>query len=317
MEKREYFIDTDFKVFLEDNAWGKKLSSKIDFKNANKYKTKGSIYPNRTFLNVLISNFVIDGKASLNEVIKKLEEVQYPFSLKDFKPAGGYSSFPDEAGPKWIEVFDMATQKGLSVKRMKKPVVTFFQWTQNENIISYIEKNIAPIEYENIKHLWRNLGYDDDLDSIKQMGFNASSLLKPKDIAEEKERMNLKTQRVLSFIEKANPEQLEGLLNASAPSSKRIDSYIHKNKLEISMFSTFDYEKEMTPKPRSWFTENQLKVIDVLEAKTNQVLLEKTPSNAKERFKEIKEATGEDFESSLILQMRDGTEHRLPGLRKK
>jgi len=318
MAKRTHFIEKDFETFFTDTNWEKILKSKVDYTQTKKFKDKYRTV-DCTFLSGLISYAILSlkGREKFDEIFNTLDNKSYNYSDKDLVlPLTLSSNISSEEVDEIIQLFKLYESKGIELKKNKESINTSFSRLHHYKLDQYKLENDLVTD-EHLKHI--NFHY---LHAIKQYNdYKQSGVLKYIS-KQEREIEKINYENAIKFIKEiitsplVSTEILQHILNDIPTDNDLFETFIQKNKLEISVFSEGQYFNAVKLKPKEVFTSEFIEIIELLEKKLGITYLDNTGKNPKEVFEETLKQSDNDFNGILSLQYKDGTSIELNTKRK-
>jgi hypothetical protein len=285
MAKRSHFTDNDIEVFLKDTNWEKTFTKRIqDWKVA---KFNGM----HTFVQKLF-NHVASYKRSdycFIELLNKLDKAGYTFSPTEFLPSMMHmGSVSENFAQTYVQLFTFLESKGFQVdKSMKYQLIQNFESTFHPVLVEFMDSKGIDIYWPNITRLIRGLRMK-ATSTFVEMGAFSKSPMGQLMLTQEARTMNkqfdsrlttmmneaqvqddMELDFIMKYLNKVqlDKKQIKELEQNLLPPQMRLQQKLFEQNGSVDPFEMMQVGMEKKPKPRDWFNESQLKIIDLVEPK--------------------------------------------------
>lgn len=285
MAKRTHFTDNDMDVFLNDINWEKTFKKRIeDWKLAR-------FSHNRTFVQNIFNQVASNNKSneSFTELLNKLDMAGYPFIQNEFLPGTIHiGSVSEKFAQTYIQLFTFIESKGFKLDRnMEKQVFEMFKDTFNPTLNNFLASKGIDVSWSNVERLVRGLRMK-ATPTFMDMGVISKSSIgklmlnrhaqtmdgqlnqKLLDSLEESDAQdNIELNFILDYLNKVqlSKTQIEDLERTLIPPQLRLQQRLFQANGSVDPFQMIQVGMEKKAKPRDWFNESQLKIIDLVETK--------------------------------------------------
>jgi hypothetical protein len=285
MAKRSHFTDNDIEVFLTDTNWEKTFTKRIqDWKVA---KFNGM----HTFVQKLFNHVASYKRSdySFIELLNKLDKAGYTFSPTEFLPAMMHSgSVSENFAQTYMQLFNFLESKGFQAdKTMKLQLVQNFESTFHPILNEFLESKDIDVSWSNATRLIRGLRMK-ATSTFVEMGDFSKSPMGQLMLTQEARTMNkqfdsrlttmmneaqvqddMELDFIMKYLNKAqlDKKQIKELEQNLLPPQMRLQQKLFEQNGSVDPFEMMQVGMEKKPKPRDWFNESQLKIIDLVEPK--------------------------------------------------
>jgi hypothetical protein len=285
MAKRAHFTDNDIDVFLNDTNWEKTFNKRIE-------NWKVARFPYEKTLVQQLFNQVASYKKSnviFTELLNKLDAAGYPFEQSEFLPGTMHvGSLDNHFAETYIQLFTFIEQKGFSLnKTLKSQMFEMFKETFNPKLINFLESKGIVVSWSNVERLVRGLRMKATSNFMDMGAISKSPLgrlmLNPEaqspdkqlnkrflDSLEESDTQeNVELNFILDYLNKnqLNNKQIKDLERSLIPPQIRLQQRLLAANGSVDPFQMMQVGMDKNVKPRDWFNESQLKVIDLVQFK--------------------------------------------------
>jgi hypothetical protein len=139
-----------------------------------------------------------------------------------------------------------------------------------------------------------------------------------KEKEQEKAQYDISVKFVKEVVssEGTSKNVLKDMLKRITFDNELFSKFVHKNKLEISIFNEVTYFNSLEFKPTDLFHKDMVEIIEIIEKKLGINYFDRSGKSPKEVFAEISQKGNHNFNSTLILNFSDGTKEEV-GLPRK
>jgi hypothetical protein len=292
MAKRTNFTENDIQVFLNDVNWEKTFNKRIE-------NWKFARFPyEHTFVQHLfdkVSSYR-QSELSFTEMLNKLEAAGYPFSQVEFLPGVMHiGSLDDYFADSYIQLFSFIESKGFKLdKQMNQKMFKMFEHTFNSKLLNFLNSKGVDVTWPNVQKLVRGLRMKAtsnfmDIGAISRSPFGQLMLNKEaqspdkqlnqrflKSLEESDTQENIEINFILDYLNKSqlNTTQIQDLERSLLPPQIHLQQKLFQANGSVDPFQMMQVGMEKKAKPRDWFNEAQLKIIDLVEPKYGLKIVE-------------------------------------------
>ena len=260
---KDYFTAKQLDSFFTKPDWGKRLTFDI-----NHAKEK---YGLTNFLHAVISHIFSYQDMTVSQAITKLEQAGYVLKQSDMFPQVSLGGHFDNASLQvYIDYYEYMKERGFSMKPYLDEYRQAYHNATNPYFINYLIGEGVDLKFDSIISMARTVT-NDNLEAISLMTGSESfarGLVGAGEWEKEQAMTDQAIQMVIDYLDSTllEREQVQKLIDTLYVPRHKFGQYCMKHKLDINMFEERDYINATSPKPRDWFFEGQLKILDKLEA---------------------------------------------------
>jgi hypothetical protein len=292
MVKRAHFTENDIEVFLTDANWEKTFAKRIqDWKVA---KFNGV----HTFVQTLFNKVASQKEAKVNftEILNKLDKEGYTFTQNDFIPGVMHcGSVSENFAQTYVQLFTFLESKGIKQnKALNNQLIQMFEDTFHPVLVEFLATKGIDVYWSNIPRLVRRLRMKATSTFMEMGAIEKSPLGKimltraaysmnregdsrlVQALNESQVQDDMEMDFIMNYLNKVqlNQKQVEELEMELIPPQIRLQQKLFEKNGSVDPFHMIQVGSEKKPKPRDWFNESQLKIIDLVEQKYGLKIVE-------------------------------------------